>query len=114
MLLLLILFKLSSMEKELTQDYLKRLAKLARIKIEENKESKLLEDLQKIIDYFKELKTLEPGQLQPMNGGVELVNAIRLDVIDDELSGQGRHSFPEKENNYLKVPEVFENQDVDS
>lgn len=102
------------MEKNLTRHHLKRLAQLARIKIEENKEIKLLADLQKIIDYFEELKALETGRLEPMAGGTKLVNVVRLDVIDDELLGQGRGSFPEEENNYLKVPEIFGNKNDNS
>lgn len=102
------------MEKGLTKSHLEHLAKLARIDIEKKKEEKLLRDLQKIIDYFEELKTLDTKSSGPAAGSTGLINVARPDIADDELSGRGRQLFPEEEEDYLKVPEVFENKDVNS
>ena len=102
------------MEEGLTKSHLEHLAKLARIGIEKKKEEKLLRDLQKIIDYFEELKTLDTRQVNLATGGTGLVNVARPDIVGDELSGRGRQLFPEEEEDYLKVPEVFQNKDANS
>ncbi len=90
---------------------LEHLAELARIKITEKEEDKLLEDLKKILDYFEELQKLNTEKTPPMAGGTDLKNAAREDQIDKGLVKNRDiliNSFPEKEGDFLKIPPVFE------
>lgn len=91
---------------------LEYLAELSRIKLNERDEEKLLKDLQKILDYFEELKEVDTENVKPMSGGTAKKNVFRDDsesfadgqTSPTQLTGQ----FPEKKNGFLKVPPVFE------
>ena len=88
---------------------LDHLAKLARIELGEKEKEKLLADLQKILDHFEELKTLNTSGIAPMNGGRTLVNALREDTERENTQrGKGADAFPESQDGYLKVPPIFE------
>lgn len=97
---------------------LEYLAELSRIELNDREEERILKDLQKILDYFEELKEintentcLPAGRVEPPAGGTIKKNVFR----EDETSGKGQgtsdrliEQFPEKQNGFLKVPPVFE------
>jgi aspartyl-tRNA(Asn)/glutamyl-tRNA(Gln) amidotransferase subunit C len=87
-----------------------KLAELARIKIKNETEEKLLGDIEKILEHFDELKEVDISGVEPMAGAVELTNVFREDKkIKCETSAIDLISaFPEKEGDFLKVPGVFE------
>ncbi|MEK7077075.1 MAG: Asp-tRNA(Asn)/Glu-tRNA(Gln) amidotransferase subunit GatC, partial [Patescibacteria group bacterium] len=87
---------------------LKHLAELARIELTEREEEKLLKDLQKILNYFKELQELDTSGVPPMAGGAAQKNSFREDEERSTSPETGRGAFPETENKYLKIPPVFE------
>jgi len=103
---------------------LEHLVELGRIDLDERSEEKLLKDLQKILEYFEELKEVDTENVEPMAGGHaerDLSHAKRGGTIvknvfrNDEKSENGKtknenlvEQFPEKQNGYLKVPPVFE------
>lgn len=88
---------------------LEYLAGLGRIELTESEKPKLLKDLQEILDYFQELQKLDTTNIEPMAGGTSQKNIVREDKKEEK--GKPRKlidSFPEKENDFLKVPPVFE------
>jgi len=88
-----------------TLDYL---AKLARIELEQKEEEKLLKDLEKILNYFEELKTLDTKDVAPMTGGTLLKNIFREDEERINTNkGVGSEAFPEAQKGFLKIPPVF-------
>ena len=87
---------------------LKHLAALARLELVGREEERLLKDLQKILDHFSELQTLETEGVAPMTGGTSLKNVFREDETLKTNLGSGAHAFPESEKEFLKVPPVFE------
>lgn len=87
---------------------LEHLAELARLELPEEQEKKFVEDLSKILDYFKQLQEVDTTGIEPMTGGTELRSVTREDIVgrtDD--TGKGKSEFPENEKGYLKVPPVF-------
>lgn len=90
---------------------LEHLAKLARIELDPNEEEKLLKDLENILDYFKELQTLDTSAVPPMTGGTDLKNIFREDGERESTNrGAGVEAFPASEDNYLKIPPVFDDK----
>ena len=103
---------------------LEYLAELSRIELDKKHEEKLLEDLQEILGYFEELKSVDTENVEPMSGGhaerdlshAKRGGTIKKNVLrEDELINESKTSsvqltgqFPEKENGYLKIPPVFE------
>ncbi len=111
------------MKSNIDKKTLEYLAELSRIKLDAREEEKLLKDLQKILDYFEELKSLDTSGVEPtrppstssiaksgaVSGGTELKNAFREDEERINTNrGDGVDAFPETENGFLKVPPVFE------
>jgi len=87
-------------------------------KIEEEtdikKREKLLKDLSKILDYFSQLQEVDIKNVKPMTGGTFLENIYRKDneknLEDIDRNSQTeliRGDFPEKQDNRLKIPSVF-------
>lgn len=89
---------------------LERLSELARLKIPEAEEKKLLQDLEKILGHFEELKEIDTSNVEPMSGGTLSKNVYREDeIVKNHLSGEKAvEQFPEKEKGFLKIPPVFE------
>ena len=91
---------------------LEYLAQLSRLKLEEKEQDKLLKDLQKILDYFEFLKEVDTQHIEPMSGGTININVFREPKeveVKDELRNL-TDQFLEKEDNYLKIPPVFEEE----
>jgi len=93
---------------EIGKRELKHLADLARIELHEREEEKLVKDLEKILDHFKELQEVNTEGVLPLSGGTELKNAMREDGEGKPLPGEAAvEAFPEAEKGFLKVPPVF-------
>lgn len=91
-----------------TIDYL---AELARIKIKPEKEEKMLRDLERILEYFEELKSVDTEGVEPVTGGTTFVNVFRNNENGAaSLSNESAvKSFPHRTaDNYNKIPPVFE------
>ncbi len=89
---------------------LEYLAELGRIKLNESEKSKLLKDLQDILNHFQELQKVDTTGIKPMSGGTSQENIFREDkesVKRQASSVKLIEAFPEKENDLLKVPPVF-------
>jgi aspartyl-tRNA(Asn)/glutamyl-tRNA(Gln) amidotransferase subunit C len=89
---------------------LEYLAELGRIELAESEKSKLLKDLQEILNYFQELQKIDTTDVEPMSGGTFTQNIFREDegnVKRQASSVKLTEAFPEKENDFLKIPPVF-------
>ncbi len=90
---------------------LEYLAELARIELDPREEEKFLKDLQKILDYFEELKMLDTKDTRLMTDDSGLKNVFREDEERKNTNHQaGIEAFPEKQDGYLKIPPVFESE----
>jgi len=94
----------------LDKKHLEHLAALSRIELHKDEEDKLLADLRKILDHFKELEEVNTKNVPPISGGTALKNVMREDEVrEDRLkSDKAVEQFPDQEHGFLKVPPVFE------
>ena len=96
----------------INKQILKHLTKLSRIEIDDEKEEKILNDLEKILEYFRELEEVDISNVQPLAGGADLINIYREDkeTLDELYKKQEKliEAFPERDGEFLKVPAVFE------
>ena len=88
---------------------IEHLAKLARLDLTPEEKAKFPSELEKILNHFKELEKLDTSGVLPMTGGTELKDVYREDfsrgqVEMEILAG----AFPEKKDDLLKVPGIFE------
>lgn len=88
---------------------IQHISELARIDLQEKEMDKLLGDLQKILEYFKELQELDTSHVKD---GLFVRADLKLFREDSEREktnqGKGRELFPEVEDNHLVIPPVFE------
>lgn len=100
------------MKKIIDKKTLEYLADLSRIELRPGKEEKLLKNLEKILEYFEELKEVDTENIESMAGGTFLANIYRQDADlrgpDADLRGKLIKAFPEEKDGFLKVPAVFE------
>jgi aspartyl-tRNA(Asn)/glutamyl-tRNA(Gln) amidotransferase subunit C len=89
---------------------LEHLAKLARLELHKHEEEKMLRDLEKILEYFNELKEVNTDAVAPLPGGTELKNIFRDDTlsVDAIPNEKSLEQFPHAAEGFLKIPPVFE------
>jgi aspartyl-tRNA(Asn)/glutamyl-tRNA(Gln) amidotransferase subunit C len=87
---------------------LEYLAELGRIELTESEKPKLLKDLQEILNHFEELKKIDTSNVEPMSGGTLKHDTFREDKTREEKNKALLDIFPEKEDDFLKIPPVFE------
>lgn len=96
------------MASPITKQTLEHLARLARIELDPREEEKLIKDLEKILDHFRELEGLDTKDVPPMSGGTRHNNTFREDAGESKTNDRGGgEAFPENEQGFLKVPPVF-------
>ena len=93
----------------LTRDELLHIAKLAKLRIPEDKIDKFTADLGQILDFFKDLQEVDTDNVPETSQTTGLENVARADVI--EISGieEGLvNCTPHTvENNAVKIPKIM-------
>ena len=84
-------------------------AKLARLKLNEDEKNKLSEQLTEILEYIKKLNQLDTENVKPTAHVVELKNVFREDIsAESKSAGDILSNAPEKEGPYFRVKKVIE------
>ncbi len=87
------------------------LAELARIEISDVEKDKIFHDLKGILGYVEKLRSVNTEGVAPMVGGAIHANDYRADeggVLVSTPAEDLRRAFPDRQDDYLKVPHVFE------
>ncbi len=93
----------------LTREEVEKVAKLARLKFEENEIEKFRSDLNNILDYINKLKELDTENVPPTSHVVEMKNVFREDVVGESLPiEEVLKNAPEKKDRFFVVPRVIE------
>jgi len=96
------------MSSPINKKTLEHLAELARIELTEKEQGKFLKELESVLGYFEELKTVDTSKVLPLSGGTSSLNIFREDSERENTNqGQGKKDFPSDEKGFLKVPPVF-------
>lgn len=102
--------KVEFMEDIITREKLAHLKELAKVHFPEGQEEKMLRDLEKVIDYFEELKEVHTETVTPAAGGSFNTNVFRDDSEKKEFSDAHTvGQFPESHGDLLCMPPVFGN-----
>lgn len=88
---------------------IKKLAHLARLEFNEEKEQEMLQDLNKILDWMDKLRELDTEQVEPLTHMTEEVNVLREDVAMNTVTHEeALLNAPKKDSDYFRVPKVLE------
>ena len=98
---------LESMTK-ITKDEVKKVAHLARLELNEHEINNHAKQLEKILEYIKQLEKIDTNDVPSTTRAIEVINVFRKDEkknydSTEELLELG----PSKEDKYFKVPKIL-------
>ena len=93
---------------KITNDEVKKVAYLARLELNEDEISNHAEQLEKILDYIKQLEEIDTKDVPCTTRAIEVTNVFRKDNkknfdCTEELLELG----PSREDKYFKVPKII-------
>tara|TARA_Y100000589_G_scaffold222830_1_gene210338 strand:+ start:415 stop:729 length:315 start_codon:yes stop_codon:yes gene_type:complete len=97
------LFKMN----RITEDQVKKVAVLARLRLDNNQVIHHAEQIEKILDYINQLEKIDTTGVPCTTRAIEVVNVLRTDINNkfedrDELLNLA----PSRENDFFKVPKI--------
>ncbi|MEJ8802937.1 Asp-tRNA(Asn)/Glu-tRNA(Gln) amidotransferase subunit GatC [Pontibacter sp. H249] len=88
---------------------IRKLAHLARLEFNEEKEQEVLQDLNKILNWVDQLRELDTENVEPLTHMSEEMNVMREDVAQNTITHeQALLNAPKKDSDYFRVPKVLE------
>ena len=93
---------------KITQDEVKKVAHLARLELNENEINNHAEQLEKILEYIKQLEMIDTNDVPCTTRAIEVTNVFRKDLKKnfdgtEEILELG----PSREDQYFKVPKII-------
>ncbi|PKV66488.1 Asp-tRNA(Asn)/Glu-tRNA(Gln) amidotransferase subunit GatC [Pontibacter ramchanderi] len=88
---------------------IRKIAHLARLEFNEEKEQEMLQDLNKILNWVDQLRELDTESVEPLIHMSEEVNVMREDHAQNTVShDEALKNAPRKDSDYFRVPKVLE------
>ena len=93
---------------KITNDEVKKVASLARLELDNDEINNHAKQLEKILEYIKQLEKIDTDDVPCTTRAIEVVNVFRKDErknpnCNDELLELG----PSREDKYFKVPKII-------
>ncbi len=93
----------------LTSEAVRRIAKLARIRVDDAEIAVLQTELNAILGYVEQLNEVDVAGVEPLSGGAQMAMRLREDVVSDgEIAEQILANAPDRNANFFAVPKVVE------
>mgnify|MGYP001382683516 CR=1 FL=1 len=93
-----------------TKNDVEHIARLARLKFDENEIESYTDQLNDILGYVEKLNELDTENIQPLSHPVEGNNVFRKDeVITSIPTAEGLKNAPDASEEYFRVPKVINN-----
>ena len=94
--------------KKITKEEVNKVAHLARLELNEDEINNHAEQLEKILEYIKQLEKIDTDNVPSTTRAIEVYNVTRKDenknsVCTEELLDLG----PSREDKYFKVPKIM-------
>ncbi len=87
----------------------RRIAKLARIRVEENQLPQLQAELNGILGWIEQLNEVNVDGVEPLTGGAQMALKLRDDVVTDGgIPEQVLANAPDRAGDFYAVPKVVE------
>ena len=94
--------------KRISSDEVKKVAQLARLELNENEINQHAEQLEKILEYIKQLEKINTEDVPCTTRAIEVVNVLRKDENRNyENSEEILDLAPSRENKFFKVPKII-------
>ena len=94
---------------KVTEQDIKTVASLSRLKISDDEKSEVIEQLDKFLSYVENLQSIDTTNIEPTTYALPMQNVFRADVVKKSLDRElALSNAPLKEDGYFKVPRVLE------
>tara|TARA_A100001388_G_scaffold213769_1_gene164220 strand:- start:610 stop:903 length:294 start_codon:yes stop_codon:yes gene_type:complete len=94
--------------KKITKEEVKKVANLARLELNEGEINKHAEQLEKILEYIRQLEKIDTDDVSCMTRAIEVVNVLRKDdKINSNCTEEILELGPSREDKYFKVPKII-------
>jgi len=88
---------------------IRRIAKLARLRVEEAQVPQLQAELNGILGWIEQLNEVDVSGVEPLTGAAQMALAMRADVVSDGgMAAQVLANAPERAGDFFTVPKVVE------
>jgi len=88
---------------------IRRIAKLARLRVEEAQVPQLQAELNGILGWIEQLNEVDVSGVEPLTGAAQMALAMRVDVVSDGgMAAQVLANAPERAGDFFTVPKVVE------
>jgi len=93
---------------KITKEEVKKVAHLARLELNENELNSQAEQLEKILEYIKQLEKIDTDDVPCTTRAIEVINVFRKDEKkNSDCTEEILELSPSRENNYFKVPKII-------
>jgi len=93
---------------KITKEEVTKVAHLARLELDENAINNHAEQLEKILDYIRQLEKIDTDEVPCTTRAIEVINVFRKDENKNpEYSEELLELSPSKEDKYFKVPKII-------
>ena len=93
---------------KITKEEVKKVAQLARLELNEGEINNHAEQLEKILEYIKQLEKIETDDVPCTTRAIEVVNVFRKDERRDfDCTEEILELGPSREDQYFKVPKIM-------
>jgi aspartyl-tRNA(Asn)/glutamyl-tRNA(Gln) amidotransferase subunit C len=87
----------------------RRIAKLARLRVEEAELLPLQAELNAILGYVEQLAEVDVEGIEPLSGGAQMAMRLRADMVTDgEIAEKILANAPDRAGEFFAVPKVVE------
>jgi aspartyl-tRNA(Asn)/glutamyl-tRNA(Gln) amidotransferase subunit C len=92
----------------ISQEDVRKVAKLARLDLEEAKITTYASQLERILDYVSHLESIDTEGVLPTTRAVEVVNVTRADGVEaTEVREDLLNLAPQREGDFFRVPRIL-------
>jgi aspartyl-tRNA(Asn)/glutamyl-tRNA(Gln) amidotransferase subunit C len=93
----------------ITREQVRRIALLARLRLSEEEETRLTEQLGHILQHIAALERLDTSGIEPMAHALDVVNALREDRVTNERNTEVLlANAPAADAGFFVVPKIIE------
>jgi len=93
---------------KITKEEVRKVAELARLELNENEINNHAEQLEKILEYIKQLEEIDTNEVPCTTRAIEVINVFRK---DEKLNFDCKEDIldlaPSREDEYFKVPKIL-------
>ena len=93
---------------KISKDEVKKVANLARLELNDHQIKNHAEQLEKILEYIKQLEKIDTCNVPCTTRAIEVINIFRKDEkYNSDCTKELLELGPSRENNYFKVPKII-------